>query len=244
MWNSDIGFFDNYNPKVLSQTLMLWNDFKISSSLVVTTGRISQWSDLSGNARHLVQSTATARPVVGTNGVSFFDNTNQKYMNTSGTFGTANNIETFIVMRPNSLTAVNGGYNSIILQGPGYATNVPDFWQFNYGAISASVAHLNFVNTTSDIQSASGLVVTGVNQIYNVNSLGNLREFYKDGTLIGTTNVSGNSTTLPYALFIGGFFNGNTFNGEIMEILMFAAKITAAERTATNNYLKSKWGIA
>lgn len=46
--------------------LVLWYDAADTDSIEVTSGRVSQWIDKSGNANHAIQSTASHRPLTGT----------------------------------------------------------------------------------------------------------------------------------------------------------------------------------
>lgn len=43
-----------------------WYDASNSSSVIQSGGLVSQWSDISGNGKHLTQATASARPTTGT----------------------------------------------------------------------------------------------------------------------------------------------------------------------------------
>ena len=52
----------NFTPLTLQPAF--WIDASDSSTITVTSGRISEWRDKSGNARHLTQTDAARRPVV------------------------------------------------------------------------------------------------------------------------------------------------------------------------------------
>lgn len=53
-----------WTPELLSGNLSLWLDASNSASITTVSGVVSQWADLSGNARHATQTTATMRPAV------------------------------------------------------------------------------------------------------------------------------------------------------------------------------------
>jgi len=49
-------------PTNLSTNLLLWLDAQTEGSIVQIDSKVSQWSDLSGNDRHVTQTSASARP--------------------------------------------------------------------------------------------------------------------------------------------------------------------------------------
>lgn len=53
-----------WTPDILSGNVSLWLDAFNSASITTVSGVVSQWADLSGNARHATQTTATMRPAV------------------------------------------------------------------------------------------------------------------------------------------------------------------------------------
>ena len=61
-WNNIIDRSGTWAPSKLSTNLLLWMDAKDQDTIVQVSSKISQWSDKSGNARHVTQSNASLRP--------------------------------------------------------------------------------------------------------------------------------------------------------------------------------------
>jgi len=51
-----------WSPSELSTDLLLWLDAQTEGSIVQIDSKVSQWSDLSGNDRHVTQTSASVRP--------------------------------------------------------------------------------------------------------------------------------------------------------------------------------------
>jgi hypothetical protein len=58
----------NFDPSYISTAL--WLDASDASTITLSSGAVSQWSDKSGYARHATQATAGSRPVVTANGLA------------------------------------------------------------------------------------------------------------------------------------------------------------------------------
>ena len=52
-----------WNPLQVNTALLLWLDAKDRDSIIQVSSKVSQWNDLSGNARHVTQTNASLRPV-------------------------------------------------------------------------------------------------------------------------------------------------------------------------------------
>ena len=61
-WSHIINRPGTWAPSKLSTNLLLWLDAKDQDTIVQVSSKISQWSDKSGNARHVTQSNASLRP--------------------------------------------------------------------------------------------------------------------------------------------------------------------------------------
>jgi hypothetical protein len=68
LWNVP-GWEPLWSPSQIGTDL--WLDSANSTSLIMDGNRVSQWSDLSGNARHGTQSLTTSMPTVTSEGISF-----------------------------------------------------------------------------------------------------------------------------------------------------------------------------
>ena len=61
-WANIIDRHGMWSPSNLNNNLLLWLDAKQDNSIVQVSSKISQWDDLSGNARHITQTNASLRP--------------------------------------------------------------------------------------------------------------------------------------------------------------------------------------
>ena len=61
-WANIVDRHGMWSPLKLHNNLLLWLDAKDSNSITQISSKVSQWNDLSGNARHVTQTSASSRP--------------------------------------------------------------------------------------------------------------------------------------------------------------------------------------
>jgi hypothetical protein len=75
---------------------------------------------------------------------------------------------------------------------------------------------------------------------------GSSSQFWLDGSLIGTTGITG--TDYPSQFCIGGFPTGTSVGewlyGDMAELLVINGELTTADRQRVEGYLAHKWGLA
>ena len=62
-WSNIVDRHIKWAPSKLDSNLLLWLDAIDQSTIIQVSSKVSQWNDLSGNARHVTQSNASLRPV-------------------------------------------------------------------------------------------------------------------------------------------------------------------------------------
>jgi hypothetical protein len=214
--------------------LFAWYDASTSSSITTQTG-VSQWADLSGNARHLTQSTTNNQPAYGTvtlNGkpTITFDGTNDVLRSAAWTLNQP--YHTFAIFRHES-TFSSATY--------GLAHNIgsPRSGELNYGAATSlatfSGASLFRTGIASGAREAFNPYEIEVN---GVSSAVRFRTLSSTGTG-GTNNSNG--------LTVGA--NGNTTPAQhgdmsVAEIAIFSRVLTGGDLTKVRNYLANKWAVS
>ena len=233
----------------------LWLDAADATSITQSGGTVSQWNDKSGNGYNFTQATTSNQPTFvssGTNGLSLlrFNGTNQ-YLGggTTLNIGT-NDIAVFAVCKYAAGTTLGssyvfakslyGGAASRILfgvqsMGIGDGTGGNIWWQGSaYESSYTSYHSVQFVTTRA----------SGTNTYY-----ANGTQFYQINPGVDTsTNWSSG-----YNMIVGGYNNpsggisppqtGLYMNGDICEILIYAATITTTQRQTIESYLAQKWGL-
>ena len=61
-WNNIVDTHGMWGPSKLGTNLLLWLDAKRADSVTQIESKVSQWSDRSGNSRHVTQTSAASRP--------------------------------------------------------------------------------------------------------------------------------------------------------------------------------------
>jgi len=113
------------------------------------------------------------------------------------------------------------------------------------GTIGLELNGSAFVNDSGDTISTSG-VNTGIHLSSVVSDTGLDRDYYLDGFLAGSDNVAvnreGNST--EHQLSVGSYGGeGNPFNGELAELIVYDETSTTSDRQQIESYLALKYGI-
>jgi len=207
--------------------LTVWYDASVASSITIETG-VSQWNDLSGNNRHLAQTTTNNQPAYVTNALNGrpavdFDGTNDSL---SASFTLSQPMRVFCV----------GNYRS--------NTTGQNLWD---GAVAGNRMRM-FLNAASAPSIFAGLSLTVSGQsvlgffvweaVFNGASSSLLRD--------GTTLVSGNSGAgVAGGVRLGIFGDGSLAptNCQIAEFILYNRAITASEASAARTYLGRKYAI-
>lgn len=205
--------------------MFAWYDASDSGSQIVTSGRVAQWNDLSGNNRNLAepssngpaQSTTGGKPCLAFNGT-----TNQLQR---GSYGLSQPCTIFAVTTIPS----TGSQRNLISDNtgtPGHISlGVTSTVHFLYGGtVSATAADtwpLGLTQMTYLADDASSKIrKSGVDIASGA---------------IGTGNIS--------SLRVGSSPVGEFWAGSVCEILIYASLLGGSDLTDTENYLKTKWGL-
>lgn len=215
-----------------------WYDAADSATRTLVSGKVSQWNDKSGNARHATQSTAADRYTLAAASVNGLD----------------------------SFTGAGAAW--MTLGAGGQVLQAPDFYAFVVGGSVNSCSFLNansgnpaeyamFPYSDGNFYGWSGgtggdyLALTGIGASTTngtINTMGVCST--STGSWIGFgTHVNAAERTAPGGVGVGGLTGYPTdssawLNGNICEVIFGTATLTTTQRSNVVSYLKAKWGTA
>jgi hypothetical protein len=240
--------------------LKLWFDGSDSSSMIVSSGSVSQWNDKSGSGFNATQGTGANRPTLVTNvlngkSVVRFDGSDD-YLSfgTSQVFNDTLGYTVITVFKctatgfAKTLFEANAG-NSRWLR---YDVAIGDT---TYGDISVSTNNGDANVRTGAILSTSSFAKIVVTYNGSGNATPSNYVIAKNNTIVAShaavkedTNVNplaGSAFVAGTANKIGIYGDGssNPFQGDIAEIILYNRKLTDNELASLTAYLKAKWNI-
>jgi hypothetical protein len=228
----------NFNP--LNWSPFIWLDASDTSSITSSAGKVSQWNDKSGNARHFTQATSANQPTTGAatqngfNVISF--NGSQDVRRTLGTL--TGNITVFSVFNITGQPTYSIPALSLTFQNNGRPY---DRWQ---SATENKVIIDNVDVTafaTANIRATSGYMIHAI-QYDTVNVPPRMRERKNRVETNFFSSTTPHVTTNQVAL-VGRREDALTsFIGNAAEILIFSSIITGTTLTDIETYLSWKWG--
>jgi hypothetical protein len=218
--------------------LALWLDASNAASVTRNSGYVSQWNDLSVNARHAKQDTAVNQPAYNTNplnGRATIKFTTSNWL--SGSYYAVTDHSVFIVCRFGS------GSNSLArlftVATAGDDASAPSFIPLIRGLSSLEAIESFIAGTFIARRSITYDTWFMASSIYSGTSVSNRVNGGPAAT--GTGSISGNAFT-RYAIGTGGTSPG--ILGDVAECIAFSRAITDAERGIVQTYLSRKWGVS
>lgn len=215
------------NPVTVTPNLWAYYDASSSSNYILTSGAVSQWSDLSGNGRHLTQSTSSRRPTVKVaekNGLNviYFDGGAKGLVTSSLTLN--NPITIFVVVKMYSLASYTTIYDGV-------------------NNNEANLAGNSGNNIQLYTQGFVGGISSSTNTWYRLTHSMNMGSSY-DRRNDTVTNTWSDGTVTMGGLRIGeGDGGGENGNMDIAEVIVYDRALNTSEVNTINSYLSAKWGI-
>ena len=220
--------------------LQAW--YKFDTDISVSEGRVTQWSDQSGNGNHMTNTTATnKRPeydtTFGGGAVSF--ETHEGYLESASTFGGTNEFTVFIrvsmpfdsgVTKLNPLITGQSSGDAIILGNLNFLTG--SYYSFTGDGSNQNYAHAKTTETTYPIVNVTPLVFVARRE-------GTSLKFYKDS--ISQVIHSGTESETSATFDIDTL--GKTSNGgvaTILECAFYNSTVTDDEFNKIINDIKSR----
>jgi len=214
-------------------TTALWLDASDESTITASSGRISQWSDKSGNSRNATQATGAQQPKITTaaqnsRSVVEFDPVSSSFQRLS--FSRLANLgHVFFVAKKNDVD------DSEVVLTDGSVTDLRGVFLGNLGS--------NF-----RAQQIAGSLSTATRNNWHI------AEVRTDGTNaslgIDATRTTSADADVMSSSDIGWYRNPNTsfvnqysFRGQIGEIILCTTALSDSTRQKVEGYLAHKWGL-
>ncbi|HOD80296.1 MAG: Alpha-agarase precursor [Planctomycetes bacterium ADurb.Bin126] len=201
--------------------LLYWLDASDAATLTVDgSNRVSTWADKSGNLRNFTQGTLGNQPLAvafGQNGLTTirFDGSDDRLALSTGT----SPMTVFIVNKMNSSVSLDGVWGSDNTSDKGIRTSgTPGMWQHPGDGN-------DFTNGTNGAMYIDGLAGNnpGLNAWHVLSA------------------VRGSNTSAYNTSYLGWYYSGRTWDGEIAEVLVYDTRLNDFDRAAIEEYLQGKW---
>ena len=230
--------------KDATKPLLLWLDASDLTTITEVSGKVSQWNDKSGNARHLTQGTDALRGMritsTFTPGSVRFTGAGGMSMASAITLAAGSTI--IIVGYWNQTSAA---YTSLSLASGDMSVGGTDFAGLfsttspstpQYGKMGLDDGAVTFLN------SANNTVPTGKHLwVFEAASTIANSKLYQDGVLMSPSTGGTTWTLILDRLGLQGTYGMN--NNQVAEILAYDGVLTASERIEISNRLETKWGL-
>ena len=233
VWNESF-----WQPNSLGSSLALWLDAADASTITLNGSTVSQWSDKSGNGRHLAQSSAALQPAYVTTAI-----------NSKPTVRFDGSDDIFNAASPSNwwLSAIGAGAFSLfhlfrsINNNYGISVN-------NLNGIGGVPRHYLLSNGFS--YNTLNTIINN-NPAYTPNSVAFI-QFSHDGVQTPAVRMNaGNELTATQAAIapsVGIFsmpflISGSPPPGDSSEIVLVAGNLSSLDRQKLEGYLAWKWGL-
>jgi hypothetical protein len=204
----------------------------------IAIDKVSQWNDKSGNGYNAVQATGTNQPTLHTNSLNgkstiLFDTTE---LMTSPFVLSTQGYSVFKVIRLNAALSVGAEFVRIF-------RTANDNQSLSLLRVNGNYTIKSIASGASDPRPAfnyEAMFPTGTpSVITSLVALDSL-EYFANGVSAAQANRSATATSLTTDT---NNQIGESFRGDIAEIIIFSRIVSEAERVVINNYLMRKWGI-
>jgi hypothetical protein len=260
-----IGYFRQaFDPRSIAN-LALWLDASATGGFTSTSGQVTQWTDLSGNARHFTQTTANNRPTlftsasdaqtttpatIGGKQAFFFDGVNDRLAGNVAARNIGRNVggvSLFAVVQLTSAAANERFVYAALTPQSNYRHGL----LFNTGlTIFRLLGQRLDADSAVTRSSASGFFSTG--PIYVISALWNNTAATSLAMLNGTTVIASGahgtagstSDTAASQVNIGFTGFGGFWAGLIGSVLIYDRALSDAERATVRSGLAAQWGAS
>lgn len=207
-------------------TTDLWAYYEADSGVTQSGGAVSQWNDLSGNARHLTQGTGTNQPTFSSNTISF-DGTND-FLSLAATIAQQSTV--YLVIKLNSTAAQQALFGDA-QNGYGAWDNVSSQFQaldnFGGGVVSSGGTYSN-ITTYYLVR----FRFNGASSLCQVNN-----------TTAGTGTLGTGTIATPFMIGAISFSGSPVAYGSFTVKAIYIYQGGAGDDTGLKTYTTGKWGV-
>lgn len=237
----------SFTPSDISG-LAAWWDASDTATITESSGAVSQWSDKSGNARHLTQSTGSKKPTTGTRtknslNVIDFDGSDDQFI-ASTFFYALGSLTAFVVFL---VDADPTQTLSTLISEHANGANGNEY-TLRYKASNLNVALTAGASPNYELDTATGDPTDGSyhTAIWNDTTLA--VTYNLDSQTAGTQSYTRSGSFAPANFSVGGadLLAGNSpraHNGTIAEIIIYDSSLSGTDTTRVKTYLTAKWAL-
>ena len=226
-----------WTPTDLGASLYAWFDASDAATITASGGRVSQWKDKSGAARHVAQDTGSQQPYTGArsqnglNALDFRQISNDSYNSLrNGSVTLPQPFTIALVAAYDAWPSASAGIILATRSAGGYAP---------YSSGAALALRIN--SGTALISSTNpGTAPAVLVSIHN----GASSAIRRNGSSIASGNAgtsAGEVVLIGTALSTSG--GGYGFDGALGEIVITSGVLSCGDLTSLESYLATKWGI-
>jgi len=211
--------------------LSLW--LRADLGTTIATG-VSQWNDQSGNGKNFTQATGATQPTLnasgGPNNQAYLNFNGSQYLTLAATLGVNASPWTMF-----SVQQSNGSGAECLVLSMGNVNN-----GYFYGVLPGSV---NFMTVGGVATMGDGNVIANVWQDWTWNNNGAVTTMAVNGVPQALTNNTSQTPSVAPVNTVGALGAGSDpWNGNIAEILVYNAALSASQVTVVRNYLSARYG--
>ncbi len=236
--NSATAPLTNSLPGGVAEPMRLWLE---ANAGVTGATNASAWADQSVNAFNATQATGANQPAILTNRLNFnpsiqFNGSNMNMSVTGGILSSNSysNLTVFEIARTNAVSSSQSFAENV--SGGIVAAYTP--WSDNNVYWDAGNSTVNRVNTAW-----GGSINTPYLWTFGANASTPSQNIYRNGLTIASDATMGSFNGNGSNFFVGSGVNTNYYNGEVSELIIYNASLTAAEQQRIQSYLGIKYGI-
>ena len=223
------GYYELWQPDRM--TTSAWFDAYDEDTIQSSAGKVSQWSDKSGNDNHVVQASVSRQPMLGTwNGKQSIEiitaGSSGDMLTTSVDGAVIGTTDDFTIIGVIDGTSVSRGAD---LFGSGWSLSFNDA---NVSVVLTSGGASGFFTNPSDGSLMLGMLEQGVS----------LKAASYGGAFV-TTALSKTDLRTSTRYFEIGTANGLSRPGHISELVVMNSLVSDSERAKLEGYLAWKWNL-
>lgn len=223
-------------PPPVMANLATWIDASDATSVTLSSGKVSQINDLSGNSRHMVQATSTNQPTYTSsfkNGLNVMQFGGAQWVRQSSNWTPASTSSVYIAVRANS------GSQPLITGWSNYRMDLQlDDNTYHGTAFQVDGGNINSLVSSTIISNNNWYYITLIRKT------GTAADSYLNTTL-GSSNANNSFSALGSGTATLGTRSDGAvpFNGYIGEFLMYDGTHNSTQIAQMQSYLATKWGI-